>query len=161
MRFKNPSIWWVWILFSAVLFIPGPGGARDLNKVQEIDIEGLDRIISGKGRYLLVFMAAWCTPCIKELPDVNALYENYRERGLNMVGISVDFEGPVAIQPIVDRLKVNFPVYWLGEAAMDAYSIRGIPFFIFIKNGEIVERLLGQRSKNFLDKKIEAFLVHP
>jgi thiol-disulfide isomerase/thioredoxin len=161
MRYQKACIWWVRILIAAVLFIPGPGGAEHLNKVQKIDIEGLDQVVRGRGRYLLVFMAAWCTPCIKELPDVNALYEKYRDRGLKMIGVSVDFEGPLAMQPIVNRVKINFPVYWVGEAAIEAYNIRGIPFIIFIRNGEIVERLLGQRSKNFLDKKFEAFLALP
>ena len=160
MRYQKPPTW-ACILIVAVLFIPGPGSTEHSNEVQKIGIEDLDQIVSGRGRHLLIFMAAWCTPCIKELPDVNVLYNKYRERGLIMVGISVDFEGPAAMQPIVDRLKLNFPVYWVGEAAIDAYSIRGIPFLIFIKNGEIVERLLGQRSKNYLDKKFESFLAHP
>jgi thiol-disulfide isomerase/thioredoxin len=160
MHYQKPSNW-ICIIIAAVLFFSVPGAAEQPNKIEKIGIEGLGRALRENGRYLLIFMAAWCTPCIKELPDVISLYEKYSERGLKMIGISVDFDGPAAMQPIVDRLKVNFPVYWVGEAAMDAYSVRGIPYFIFIKNGVIVERLLGQRSKNFLDKKFEAFLAHP
>ena len=118
-------------------------------------------MVRSKGRYLLVFMAAWCTPCIKELPDLNDLYDKYRDRNLKMIGISVDVGGADVMQAIVDRLKVNFPVYWIGEAAMDAYSIRGIPYIVFIRNGEIIERLLGLRSKAYLDEKFEAFLAEP
>lgn len=150
-----------WILFAAALFLQGLAGAEQANKIQKIDIDVLDQMVKGSDRTLLVFMAAWCKPCIKELPDVNTLYEKYRDRGLKIVGISVDFDGPAAMQPIVDNLKVNFPVYWLGEEAIDVYNIRGIPYIIFVRNGEIVERLLGHRSKEYLDKKFKAFLVQP
>ena len=124
-------------------------------------MNALDQEVRVDGRHVLIFMAAWCQPCIKELPDINALYEKYRVRDLKVIGVSVDFEGPLAMQPIVNRLKVNFPVYWSGEAAIDVYNIRGIPYIIFIKNGVIVERILGQRSKDYLDKKFETFLTHP
>ena len=152
---------WIWILMVTALFFPGTTDGGHPNKIKKIDIEEIGEVIGNRGRYLLVFMAAWCAPCVKELPDINGLYEKYRERGLKMVGISIDLDGPLAMQPIVDRLKIKFPVYWLGEAAIDAYRIRGVPYLIFINNGEIVERLLGQRSKAYLDKKFEAFLTQP
>ena len=136
-------------------------GARQKNNIRPIDVNALDQEVRVDGRHVLVFMAAWCQPCIKELPDINALYEKYRIRDLKVIGVSVDFEGPLAMQPIVDRLKVKFPVYWSGEAAIDVYNIRGIPYIIFIKNGVIVERILGQRSKGYLDRKFETFLTHP
>ena len=149
------------IIIIASLFLTGPTGARQTNNIRPIDVSALDQVVRADGRHVLVFMAAWCQPCIKELPDINALYEKYRARDLKVIGVSVDFEGPLAMQPIVNRLKVNFPVYWSGEAAIDVYNIRGIPYIIFIKNGVIVERILGQRSKGYLDKKFEAFLNHP
>jgi thiol-disulfide isomerase/thioredoxin len=106
-------------------------------------------------------MAAWCAPCIKELPDLNALYTKYSANGLKMVGVSVDFDGPSAMQPIVDRLKVDFPIFWLGEEALEAFGISGIPLLIFIKNGSEVEKVVGLHSKGFFAEKIETFLTMP
>ena len=148
------------IIIVAYLFLSGPTDAGQTNKIHPIDMDTLEQVVRNDGRHILVFMAAWCQPCIKELPDINTLYEKYRIRGLKISGISVDFEGPAAMQPIVNRLKLNFPVYWSGEAALDVYQIRGIPYIIFIRSGVIVERLLGQRSKEYLDKKFEAFMAH-
>jgi thiol-disulfide isomerase/thioredoxin len=148
-------------IIAACFFLSGPTDAGQANKILPIDMDTLEKVAGHDGWHVLVFMAAWCQPCIKELPDINALYEKYQVRGLKLSGISVDFEGPAAMQPILNRLKVNFPVYWSGEAAIDEYDIRGIPYIIFIRNGVIVERILGQRTKEYLDKKFEAFLTDP
>ena len=67
-------------------------------------------------------MAAWCHPCIQELPHLNALDRKYRPQGLKTVGISLDYAGPEAMQPIIDDLKVGFPIYWTGEAAIEKYD---------------------------------------
>jgi thiol-disulfide isomerase/thioredoxin len=149
------------LIIVASLSLTEPIGARQSNNIRPIDTDALKQMVRVDGRHVLVFMAAWCQPCIKELPDINALYEKYRARNLKVIGVSVDFEGPAAMQPILNRLKVNFPVYWSGEAAIDEYDIRGIPYIIFIRNGVIVERILGQRTKEYLDKKFEAFLTDP
>ncbi len=157
-RFTSP---WTWLLLAALLLCPPTAGAEKHNPVRKLDLAGFKHMVDGEGRFLLVFMAAWCAPCVKELPDLTALYARYRAGGLQMVGVSVDFDGPAAIQPIVDRQKVDFPVFWMGEEALDAYGISGIPLLIFIKNGVEVDRVVGLRAKAFLAEKIEKFLAIP
>jgi len=152
---------WMWLLLVALLFLPGPVHSEPHNRVQKLDLDRFKKKVGGDGHFLLVFMAAWCAPCIKELPDLNALYTKYRASGLKMVGVSVDFDGPSAMQPIVDRLKVDFPIFWLGEEALEAYGISGIPLLIFIKNGLEVEKVVGLHSKAFFADKIENFLTMP
>jgi thiol-disulfide isomerase/thioredoxin len=143
------------------LLFPRPVCSELHNPVQKLDLASFKQMVGGGQPYMLVFMAAWCTPCIKELPDLNALHTQYRASGLKMLGVSVDFGGPAAIQPIVDRMKVTFPVIWLGEQALEAYEISGIPLLLFIKNGAVVEKIVGLKSRAFLAKKIELFLAMP
>ncbi|MFZ0613645.1 MAG: TlpA disulfide reductase family protein [Desulfobacterales bacterium] len=157
-RFTSP---WVWLLLAALLLSPPPACPEKRNPVQKLDLAGFKKMVDGEGRFLLVFMAAWCAPCVKELPDLTALYAKYRSSGLQILGVSVDFDGPAAIQPIVDRQKVDFPVFWLGEEALDAYGISGIPLLIFIVNGAEVDRVVGLHSKAFLAEKIVKFLSLP
>jgi thiol-disulfide isomerase/thioredoxin len=104
------------------------------------------------------FMAAWCGPCIDELPALNNLYRKYKERGLNLVGISIDLEGAAAMQPVINKLKIEFPVYWYGEKAIQKFNITAIPLLLIIKQGEIVERLPGQRPEEYLDRRIQEIL---
>ena len=129
------------------------------NTVETLEIVELQRIIAeSEQRLLIVVMAAWCHPCIRELPDLERLYRKYHPEGLNVLGISLDLEGAQAMQPIIDRLKISFPVYWVGEAAIEAFQIRGIPLLLLVERGDVVERIMGQRSSDYLENRIEAFL---
>ena len=103
-------------------------------------------------------MAAWCAPCIDELPTMNKLYKKFRNQNLEIIGISIDLEGPQAIQPVINGLKIDFPVYWYGEKAIEKFSLFAIPMMLLIKNGEIVERVSGRRPETYLNEKFLQFL---
>lgn len=129
------------------------------NTVLAIELQQLDRMLTTDASpRAVIFLAAWCMPCIDELPAVNAMYDKYGARGLRMLGLSLDFGGPQAIQPFVDQHKVQFPVYWVGEEAIKAYQIRGIPLILLVKDGKITERIVGKRSKKELDRIFGKFL---
>lgn len=106
----------------------------------------------------MVVLATWCFPCRQELPMLVKVYDKYKSHGLEMVGISVDLGGPSMIQPLLDRAHVNFPVYWAGEEVIRDLNIRGIPLLFLIKEGEIVEEVMGKQSEAFLEKKINELL---
>jgi len=127
--------------------------------VQPIEEAALDDLVNNKKNTLIVsFMAAWCEPCIDELPALNKLYRKYKDQGLRLIGISIDLEGAAAIQPIIAKLKIEFPVYWYGEKAITKFNLAAIPLLLIIKEGKIVERLPGRRPEAFLEKKINEFL---
>jgi len=110
------------------------------------------------GPTVIVAMAAWCLPCREELPILVKLYNKYRRQGLKMVGISLDLGGPSAILPILEKAHANFPVFWAGEEAVRDLNIRAIPLLLLVKDGVIVEKVVGKRSEAFLDKKINDLL---
>lgn len=127
--------------------------------VKPIDDATLGKLITdGDNRLVLSFMAAWCGPCIEELPYLNKLHKKYEKRGFQVIGISIDYDGPGAMQPILNKLEIAFPVYWSGEKAIEKFKLSAIPLLLFIKRGEIVERLHGKRPEKFLDDKIREFL---
>ena len=127
--------------------------------VQPIEEAALDELINNpENRLIISFMAAWCGPCIDELPALNKLYRKYKDRGLKLVGISIDFNGAAAMQPIITKLKVEFPIYWFGEKAIQKFNLSAIPLLLIVNKGEIVERLPGLRSEEFLEKKVNELL---
>ena len=145
----------LWICFLVVLVSPAQSGIT----VQPIGEAALDKLINSKNHILIVsFMAAWCGPCIDELPALNNLYRKYKDQGLKVIGISIDLEGAVAIQPVVNKLKIEFPVYWFGEKAVQKFNLTAIPLVLVIKRGKIVERLPGRRSEKFLERKVKALI---
>jgi thiol-disulfide isomerase/thioredoxin len=128
--------------------------------VTTMSIDAFDNIMADKNcRCMVVAMAAWCSPCRKELPVLNRLYEKYKNEGLSLIGVSVDAGGPNVIQPIITKSHVTFPVYWVGEDAVRKYKIFGIPMIFLIKNGKIIEKIPGQRPEDYLEEKIKKFLM--
>ena len=158
IRFRNNiiirSVVSAIVLFTGIAAQAGTGA-----EIKRIDEATLGKLIKADdNRLVLSFMAAWCGPCIDELPALNKLHKRYKDRGFQIIGISIDLEGPGAMQPIVKKLKIEFPVYWCGEKAIDKFKLNAIPMLLFIRQGEMVERLHGKRPEKFLERKIREFL---
>jgi thiol-disulfide isomerase/thioredoxin len=146
-------------VFVLILSLSASVHADSHNVVNRIDRPSLDKLLNQQdSRYVLVIMASWCAPCIDELPTLNKLHARYQSQGLHIIGLSIDFAGPEAIQPVVDRLGVLFPVYWYGEQAVQDFGLSAIPMLFFVRNGQIVEKLPGRRTEEFLEKKIKQLL---
>jgi thiol-disulfide isomerase/thioredoxin len=129
-------------------------------QVNRLDPAQMDLMIHDpSNQCVVVFLAAWCHPCIEELPALNDIFIKYEGQGLKLVGFSLDVEGPLAIQPVLTKHRVRFPVYWVGEGALEKYGIKSIPLLWFVRNGQVVETLAGLRSKKFLERKIRDFLI--
>jgi thiol-disulfide isomerase/thioredoxin len=141
------------------VFSNTPAQPDSKSVVELIEPSKLDELMKNKDcQCLIVAMAAWCGPCKEELPILVKLNDKYKSQGLKMIGISLDMGGPQAMQPIVETFGVDFPVYWAGEEAIYKYEIIAMPTLFMVKNGEIVERIVGKRSEAFLDEKIRDFL---
>lgn len=95
---------------------------------------------------IIDFWAAWCGPCRKENPHVVALYNEFHNKGLNIIGVSLDREGDAAAwkQAIeVDRLtwpQVSNLKHW-KEPIAEMYGVKSIPAtFILDAEGRIVAK---------------------
>lgn len=94
------------------------------------------------GKYtLLDFWASWCPYCIKEMPDLQALYAKYHAKGLNIVGVAVRDEASDT-KRMVDAKKIVWPVmYNTARIPYDIYGIAGIPHHILLgPDGVIISR---------------------
>jgi thiol-disulfide isomerase/thioredoxin len=142
-------------LLMAVFVFKAPAMADPAVRVEKMTYAELNRLITeGDCNCLMVFMAAWCGPCKEELPELNRLYRRFADQGVRFIGISVDEGGPAAIEKVIAKQKVAFPVYWVGDTAVDNLQIFGIPMIFIIKRGQIVEKIPGKCSYEFLETKI-------
>ena len=99
-----------------------------------------------RGRPIILdFWATWCAPCKSSMPHLSAIQSRYRDRGLVVVGLSMDDVEPQAVRRFADRLGLTFRVALADDQVLDAYGpIRGLPTTIFInRRGEIVRRVVG------------------
>lgn len=79
---------------------------------------------------LLDFWATWCGPCMMDLPQVKATYDKFREKGLEIIGISLDEDKERLLAVVKDR-GITWPQYFDnagGENSLaERFGVRGIP----------------------------------
>jgi thiol-disulfide isomerase/thioredoxin len=114
-----------------------------------------------RGRYVLVnFWATWCPPCRAETPDLIALHRAFEPRGLSVVGISVDLEGPDVVRAFADEYGIPYPILLGGESATEAFGgAFGLPTsFLLNPDGEVVGRFPGVFPAEAMREEFEALL---
>ena len=113
-----------------------------------------------RGKVVVVdFWASWCRPCRMENPNMVKLYQKYHEKGLEILGVSLDGDRESWMKAIhQDGLywtQVSDLKRWNCAAARQ-YNVTGIPFTLLLdKEGKIVAK--GLRGDDLL-KKVEALL---
>ncbi|MEO8167140.1 MAG: TlpA disulfide reductase family protein, partial [bacterium] len=114
-----------------------------------------------KGKVVAVnFWATWCGPCIKEIPGFMEVYEQYKDKGLEIVGVSLDREGWQIVKPYLERSKINYPiVIGDGDLAQAYGGIDGIPAtFIIDKQGNVARKHVGFMSKGQFENIVKELL---
>jgi len=100
------------------------------------------------GKVVLVnFWATWCPPCRSEMPDLDALYRQFKEQGLVVLAISD--EEVAKVKPYIDQYHYSYPILLdPGRAVSEAYNIEGIPkSFVYDREGKLVAQSIDMRTK--------------
>lgn len=90
-------------------------GAEVGNSLPEYSAMWLDgtkfSLESRRGKVVLVNVwATWCGPCRYEIPELQALHDQYASKGLEVLGVSVDEGGVDAVKQFVQEQKMTYPV---------------------------------------------------
>ena len=105
---------------------------------------------------VLNFWATWCTPCTTEMPTLEALWQEYRARGLVVVGVSVDRGGPgPLLAPYVRHHRLTFPILLDPDlATAKAWRVTSLPATFIVKpGGEVAGMAIGARDWNGAEMK--------
>ena len=108
---------------------------------------------------VLNFWATWCPPCRKEMPDLETLYQQFKDQGLVILAISDEEAGKV--QPFIAQQKVTYPVLLdPGRKVNELFQIEGIPkTFVYDRNGKLVAQSIDMRTRRqFLEMLAQAGL---
>ena len=90
--------------------------------------------VLAKGPVVLDFWATWCRPCEHSLPAAQALHVRLRERGVSVIGVSID--GPrnwARVRPFSAKLGLTFPIVIDEDGALARrFQITGVPTTVLI-----------------------------
>jgi thiol-disulfide isomerase/thioredoxin len=111
------------------------GGTFDLGKLH--------------GKVVMVnYWATWCAPCRKEMPKLDAFYRKYHSQGLEMVGISIDFERDLDKARKAAR-SVSYPTALAKAISEDGFGTpTGVPItWIIDADGKVRDRFIEVRDE--------------
>ena len=106
------------------------------------------------------FWATWCRPCVVEMPGFSEMYDRYRGKGLEIIGVSLDQGGWARVKPFLERNSVSYPIVLGDDNLYLAFGGEdAIPTTVFVdRNGIIKERHVGTMSKEQFESMIKEML---
>ena len=109
---------------------------------------------------ILDFWATWCAPCRIEIPHFVQLQKQYGDKGLTVIGVSLDEQGPEVAKKFVKRLGVNYTIVIGNQKIVEAYGgVYVIPTtFVVDRQGRIVSEHIGYDDKAAFEKEIKSLL---
>lgn len=125
------------------------GDAKD--RAPDFSVEGIGttrhyRLADfAEGVLLLNFWATWCGPCRVEMPWLAQTYNQYRARGLTILGVDMDDGDMPAVEAFARETGATYPIARNNDAIVAAYGgVRFLPqSYLIGKQGQILKRIFG------------------
>lgn len=97
--------------------------------------------LKGEKLTIVDFWATWCKPCLAGMKLLNEIYSEYKDKGVQIVGVNVD--GPrnkAKVQPLVRALQISYPIVLDAEQAlMSEWNLTVTPSLVMLNaNGNIL-----------------------
>jgi peroxiredoxin len=122
---------------------------RDSADFTLTDVKGTEWTLSKlRGKVVLVnFWATWCPPCRKEMPDLDALYRQFKDKGF--VILAVSDEEAAKVNPYLHDHPVSYPVMLdPGRKVNQLFQVEGIPkSFLYNREGKLAAQSIDMRTK--------------
>jgi cytochrome c biogenesis protein CcmG/thiol:disulfide interchange protein DsbE len=109
---------------------------------------------------LLNFWATWCAPCRVEMPWLEEFSKKYHDRGLVVIGISLDDGGWKTVRPVLAKLKISYPILLGDSRVSKSYGMGDLlpATFLIDRTGKIREVKEGFGDKKEFESAIEKLL---
>ena len=120
------------------------------------------RLSDYKGKVVLLnFWATWCGPCKVEIPEFVEVYEEYKDRGFEILGVlAMDEPSPEELKAFASAYRMNYPVLRANQEFEDAHGpLWGLPTtFIIDRQGSICTKHMGPVSREIVEREIKGLL---
>ncbi len=126
------------------------------------DLEGGDFTLSSlKGKVIVVnFWGTWCPPCRREIPDFISFYDEYQDKGVEIVGVALERDEGLAVRSFVKEIGIDYTVVLGDQGVTRRYGgIRAVPTtFIIDGSGNIHQKHVGAIDKKTLVNAVRPLL---
>lgn len=121
-------------------------------------VKTLEQLCQDKRYVLLDFWASWCGPCRREIPNVKRQYELYKDKGFEVISISID-KSEAAWRKAVEEEKLLWPNFIDKTNVAKTYSVRSVPsmFLIDTTTMDIIASGDAARGEKLANKLAELF----
>ena len=118
------------------------------------------RLADYKGRVVLLdFWATWCHGCKTEIPWYMEFQTKYKDKGLSVIGVSMDEDGWKSVKPFLEEKKVNYAVVIGNEDLARLYAVDALPVTLLIdRDGKIAASYPGMVDKDNFENEIRVLL---
>ncbi len=123
------------------------------------DLEGNPVSLSDfKGNIVVLnFWATWCPPCIAEIPDFVKVFNDFKDKDVQFIGVSN--EDISTLKSFAADYDINYPILIDDKNIMAIWGIRAIPTtFVFDRDGQIVFKNVGMMTGEQIRNVIENIL---
>jgi peroxiredoxin len=95
----------------------------------------------------LNFWATWCPPCRDEMPSMEKLYTEFKDRDFRMLAVDLR-EGAKKVRAFKKKFKLNFPILLDSDGSVGSmYGVRSIPTtYLIDREGHVIGGALGARD---------------
>ncbi len=119
------------------------------------DLQGKEHTLAlHRGKWVVLNVwATWCAPCIKEMPELEAL--SHARSDVVVLGLAADGDNIVRLQQFARALRVTYPIIAGNDKVMAEFKVKAYPTtMLFNPQGKLVLTRLGQVTRLELDAAI-------
>ena len=121
------------------------------------DLQGKSHTLDvHRGKWVVLNVwATWCAPCIKEMPELDALAQARAD--VVVLGLAADGDNAGRIGEFARALRVSYPIIAGNEQLMKQYKVKAYPTtMLYNPEGKLVMTRLGQVTRAELDAQLPA-----
>jgi len=137
------------------------GGRTEAPELRLPDLNGQTwKLSDRRGKVVLInFWATWCPPCRYETPALVSLANDYRSKGLEVAGISLDDEGEDVVRDFARKYQVSYPILMSGDSGVGS-EISSLPTTLLLdRKGRLAKTYFGLLREPEVRRDVERLLA--